>query len=144
VRLRFYMHDQPISVFSSDPTPKPERRPNWLMRWWGSLPASRQDRIAALSPVASILLFLAVIALTFAYLRIEELGREQSALAQDMDYAHERLKMRLLEEQEQLVGLTMSYGGRLISDEEFVAQAQAPSAVFLSCMPLAGSRPIAW
>ncbi len=98
---------------------------NRLMRWWANLPSSRQDRIAALSPVLAILLFLIAIATTFAYLRAEEQGRERSALLQDVDYAHQRLKMRLLEEQEQLLGLTMSYGGSVMSEEEFLVQAQA-------------------
>lgn len=98
---------------------------NRMMRWWASLPATRQDRIAALSPVLAIVLFLIAIATTFAYLRAEEQGRERSALLQDVDYAHQRLKMRLLEEQEQLLGLTMSYGGAVMSEEEFLAQAQA-------------------
>ena len=104
---------------------QPYARGNRLMRWWANLPSSRQDRLAALSPVLAILLFLVAIATTFAYLRAEEQARERSALLQDVDYAHQRLKMRLLEEQEQLLGLTMSYGGGLMSEEEFLAQAQA-------------------
>ena len=96
-----------------------------LMRWWASLPATRQDRIATLSPVLAILLFLIAVATTFAYLRAEEQTRERSALLQDVDYAHQRLKMRLLEEQEQLLGLSMSYGGGVMSEEEFLVQAQA-------------------
>ena len=98
---------------------QPYARGNRLMRWWANLPSSRQDRLAALSPVLAILLFLVAIATTFAYLRAEEQARERSALLQDVDYAHQRLKMRLLEEQEQLLGLTMSYGGGLMSEEEF-------------------------
>lgn len=117
------MSQEAIAVFSS--RPNPHAGGNRLMRWWGSLPAARQDRIAALSPVLSILLFLVAIATTFAYLRTEEQGRERNAMLQDMDYAQQRLKMRLLEEQEQLLGLTMSYGGGVMSEEEFLAQAQA-------------------
>ena len=104
---------------------QPYVRGNRLMHWWANLPSTRQDRIAALSPVLAILLFLIAIATTFAYLRAEEQARDRSALLQDVDYAHQRLKMRLLEEQEQLLGLTMSYGGGLMSEEEFLAQAQA-------------------
>ena len=117
------MSEENSTVFSAEPQ-RPIGR-NRLMRWWASLPAARQDRIAALSPVLAILLFLIALAATFAYLRAEEQVRERSALQQDLDYAHQRLKMRLLEEQEQLLGLSMSYGGGLTSREEFLVQAQA-------------------
>jgi hypothetical protein len=112
-------------AFRPTQTPAPYADGNRLMRWWASLPAARQDRIAALSPIVAIALFLIAIATTFAYLRAEEQARERSALLQDVDYAHQRLKMRLLEEQEQLLGLTMSYGGAVMSQDEFLAQAQA-------------------
>ena len=54
----------------------------WL-RWWGSLSPVRQDRFAALAPVAAVLLFLAAILSAFAYLRMEELDRAQEALKRE-------------------------------------------------------------
>ena len=117
------MKDAPISVFDSAPPPYQGR--NFLWRWWGRLSPSRQDRVATFGPIASIVLFLAANIFAFTYLRLEEQGREQDALMQDVEYAQQRLKMRLLEEQEQLIGLAMNYGNKIISDEEFVAQAQS-------------------
>ena len=64
----------------------------------GSL-AWRQDRFAALAPVA-VLLFFAILS-AFAYLRMEELDREQEAPLRDVEYAQQRVRLRLLERQEQ-------------------------------------------
>ena len=116
------MKDAPISVFESSP-PQYQGR-NFLLRWWAKLSPSRQDRVATFGPIASIVLFLAANVFAFTYLRLEEQGREQDTLMQDVEYAQQRLKMRLLEEQEQLIGLAMNYGNKIIGEEEFVAQAQ--------------------
>ena len=48
-------------------------------RWWRRLPPSRQDRVATLAPLLAVLLFLAAIVVAIAYLRYEELEREQGA-----------------------------------------------------------------
>ena len=52
----------------------------WWKRWWRRLPPSRQDRVATLAPLLSVLLFLTAIAVAITYLRYEELEREQEAV----------------------------------------------------------------
>ena len=63
----------------------------------------RQDRLAALAPLASVLLFTAAIVSAFWYLRMEEAERQQEALQRDVEYAQQRVRLRLLERQEQLM-----------------------------------------
>ena len=63
----------------------------------------RQDRLAALAPLASVLLFTAAIVAAFWYLRMEESERQQEALRRDVEYAQQRVRLRLLERQEQLM-----------------------------------------
>ncbi|WP_287916382.1 hypothetical protein, partial [Comamonas sp.] len=51
----------------------------WWRSWWRSLSPTRQDRYAALAPLASVLMFMAAIIASFWYLRTEEVDREQEA-----------------------------------------------------------------
>ena len=74
--------------------PAPPTRSLWL-RWWRSLSPVRQDRFAALAPLAAVLMFLAAILTAFWYLRMEELDREQEALRRDVEYAQQRVRLRL-------------------------------------------------
>ena len=54
--------------------PKPAwaaRASRFFSRWWRRLPPSRQDRLATIGPLISVLLFLAAIAASFWTLRNE-------------------------------------------------------------------------
>ena len=75
----------------------------WWRKWWRGLSPTRQDRFAALAPLAAVLMFLAAIVAAFWYLRAEEAEREQEALRRDVEYAQQRVRLRLLERQEQLM-----------------------------------------
>ena len=54
-----------------------------------------------MAPLVSVVLFLAAILASFAYLRLEEIDREREAVKRDVEYTQQRL--RLLERQEQLM-----------------------------------------
>ena len=95
----------------------------WL-RWWGSLSPVRQDRFAALAPVAAVLLFLAAILSAFAYLRMEELDREQEALKRDVEYAQQRVRLRLLERQEQLMRVARDLSNQDLERRDFVTRTE--------------------
>lgn len=110
--------DQPVARAKSS-TPL-----NWWYRWWRRLPPSRQDRFATLAPLLSVLLFLSAIAVAITYLRYEELEREQEAVTRDVEYAQQRLRLRLLERQEQLMRLAREVDNKEISTEEFEFQAE--------------------
>ena len=67
----------------------------WWLTWWRSQSPNRQDRFANLAPVAAVVLFLAAITTAFWYLRVEETEREQEAIKRDVEYAQQRLRLRL-------------------------------------------------
>ena len=113
--------------------PAPEQPPasppggtplDWWRRWWRRLPPSRQDRFATLAPLLSVLLFLSAIAVAITYLRYEELEREQEAVTRDVEYAQQRIRLRLLERQEQLMRLAREVDNKEISADEFEFQAE--------------------
>ena len=96
----------------------------WWKHWWRKLPPSRQDRFATLGPLLAVLLFLSAIVVAIAYLRYEEIDREQEAVTRDVEYAQQRLRLRLLERQEQLMRLAREVDNKEISVSEFEFQAE--------------------
>ena len=93
-------------------------------RWWQLLLPGR-DRIAPLAPLAAVLLFLAAIVSAFWYLRLEEMRREQEALKRDVEYSQQRLRLRLLERQEQLMRLARDMGDREMTTLQFDVRAES-------------------
>eukprot|EP01034_Spumella_vulgaris_P012272 gene12272-15625_t len=86
----------------------------WWRSWWQRQTPNHQDRFANLAPVAAVLLFLAAIASAFWYLRVEEVEREQEAIKRDVEYAQQRLRLRLIERQEQVMRLARDISNREI------------------------------
>ncbi|MFM6986295.1 MAG: PAS domain S-box protein [Hydrogenophaga sp.] len=114
------------SKASQDSPPAHQHSPlAWWRRWWRRLPPARQDRFATLAPLLSVLLFLAAIVVAIAYLRFEEMEREQEAVTRDVEYGQQRLRLRLLERQEQLMRLAREVDNREIGAEEFSFQSEA-------------------
>ena len=109
----------PLSVGTRTPTGA------WHKRWWRSQSPARQDRYAMLAPLLAVLMFLAAIVAAFGYLRLEEMDREQEAVKRDVEYAQQRVRLRLLERQEQLMRLAADVNNKQIDSEDFVAQAEA-------------------
>jgi PAS domain S-box-containing protein len=105
--------------------PKPVAR-TWPERlfghWWRRQSAARQDRYATLGPLVSVLLFLAAIILAFWYLRNEEFEREQESVKRDTEIAQTQIRLRLIENQEQLVRIAREIVTRAIDPGQFVAQ----------------------
>ena len=97
----------------------------WHKRWWRAQSPARQDRFAMLAPLLAVLMFLAAIVAAFGYLRLEEMDREQEAVKRDVEYAQQRVRLRLLERQEQLMRLAADVSNKQIDAEEFVTQAEA-------------------
>ncbi len=96
-----------------------------LHRWWGKQSPSRQDRFITLGPLLAVVLFLAAVVAAFGYLRIEEIDREQQAVKRDVEYAQQRLRLRLLERQEQLMRIGRDVSNKEIDTEEFIIQAES-------------------
>jgi PAS domain S-box-containing protein len=61
---------------------------------------------------------------SFGYLRLEEMSREQEAVQRDVEYAQQRLRLRLLERQEQLQRLASEISNKQVDAEDFVNQAE--------------------
>ncbi|MBC7456062.1 MAG: PAS domain-containing sensor histidine kinase, partial [Massilia sp.] len=95
-----------------------------LSDWWQHLPPQRQDRFAVLAPLAAVLLFFAAIASAFGYLQIEEVQREQEAVSRDVEYTQQRLRLRLLERQEQLMRIARELSNRELGADNFHNRAE--------------------
>ena len=77
-----------------------------------------------IGPIVTVLLFLTVIIASFAYLRLEEIEREQEAVKRDVEYAQQRLRLRLLERQEQLMRIARDVSSKEVDAEDFTSQAE--------------------
>ncbi len=107
-------------------TPLPVTNPVQRWRqWWQKQTPVRQDRFANLAPVAAVVLFMAAIASAFWYLRGEELEREQEAVRRDVEYAQQRLRLRLLERQEQIMRMARDISNREMRKDQFAVRADA-------------------
>ena len=96
----------------------------WWRTWWRSLSPTRQDRLAAIAPLISVALFLAAILIAFWYLRAEEVDREREALRRDVEYSQQRLRLRLLERQEQVMRLARDAANAEMGPAEFGKRAE--------------------
>ena len=92
-------------------------------RWWKQQSPSTQDRYATLGPLVSVLLFLAAIVAAFWYLRNEEIEREQEAVKRDTEVVQQQIRLRLIENQEQLLRLAREISLRTVNPEQFMNQA---------------------
>jgi hypothetical protein len=92
-------------------------------RWWRRQSAAHQDRYATLGPLASVLLFLAAIVSAFWYLRNEEFEREQEAVRRDTEVAQQQIRLRLIENHEQLTRIARELVARTLDHDEFLEQA---------------------
>ncbi|MFO1244188.1 MAG: PAS domain S-box protein [Ramlibacter sp.] len=116
-----------MQVPVSTPAPGDDRRPSsaWWRHWWRRQTPGRQDRFAMLAPLAAVLLFLAAIVSAFWYLRLEEVDREQEAVKRDVEYAQQRVRLRLLERQEQLMRVARDASNKEIDFDEFMGRAES-------------------
>ncbi len=78
-----------------------------------------------LAPLAAVVLFLAAIVSAFWYLRLEEMDREQEAVKRDVEYAQQRVRLRLLERQEQLMRIARDISNKEVDAEEFFGRAES-------------------
>ncbi len=91
-------------------------------RWWRRQSAAHQDRYATLGPLASVLLFLAAIVSAFWYLRNEEFEREQEAVRRDTEVAQQQIRLRLIENHEQLTRMARELVARTLDHDGFLVQ----------------------
>lgn len=94
-------------------------------RWWLRQTPNRQDRMAMLAPLAAVLLFFSAIVAALGYLRIEEIDREHEAVQRDVEYTQQRLRLRLLERQEQFMRVAREIANRELDTADFKVRAEA-------------------
>ncbi len=92
---------------------------SWWKRWWNQQTPLGQDRFANLAPLAAVALFLAAIMISFWYLRNEEIRREQESIKRDVEYAQQRIRLRMLERQELISQLANGIAARTIATRQF-------------------------
>ena len=92
-------------------------------RWWRRQSPARQDRFATIGPLLAVLMFLAAITAAFWTLRNEEIDRTTEALRRDTEVAQQQIRLRLIENQEQLVRLARELVTRDIDADAFQDQA---------------------
>ena len=63
-----------------------------------------------IAPVAAVGIFLLTIVSSVGYLRIEEREREQESVQRDLEYANQKMRLHLLEQQEQMLRLAREVG----------------------------------
>ena len=93
-------------------------------KWWRDQSPNKQDRFAFMAPLAAVVLFMAAITSAFWYLRYEELDREQEVIRRDVEYAQQRLRLRLIDKQAQIARLAQSIGNREITAQGFQSETQ--------------------
>jgi PAS domain S-box-containing protein len=92
--------------------------------WWRQQTPNRQDRFAFMAPLAAVVLFMAAITTAFWYLRYEELDREQEVVRRDVEYAQQRLRVRLLDKQEQIMRMAREIANHETNSKSFILEAQ--------------------
>jgi PAS domain S-box-containing protein len=93
--------------------------------WWRKQTPNRQDRFAFMAPLAAVVLFMAAITAAFWYLRYEEIDREQEVVRRDVEYAQQRLRLRLLDKQEQVMRLARDITDEQTTRQNYKAEAKA-------------------
>ncbi len=111
-------------------SPAPRRRTRvgtWGKRlfgsWWKRQSPARQDRFATIGPLISVLLFLAAMVAAFWYLRNEEFEREQESVLRDTEIAQQQIRLRMIENQEQLVRMAREVATQATDLDDFLGQA---------------------
>jgi len=122
--------DNPGMAFSAStntpaslPTASPGKTNRLFWRWWRKQSPSQQDRYATLGPLVSVLLFLAAIIAAFWYLRNEEIEREQESVKRDTEVVQQQIRLRLIENQEQLLRLAREISIKAVGPDQFMRQA---------------------
>jgi len=91
---------------------------NWKS-WWRQQSPSNQDRFALLAPIAAVAVFLVTILLSVSYLRLEEMDREQESVQRDLEFANQKMRLHLLEQQEQIFRMARDLGSEKLSVVDF-------------------------
>ena len=76
-----------------------------------------------IAPIAAVGIFLLTIVSSVGYLRIEEREREQESVQRDLEYANQKMRLHLLEQQEQMLRMAREVGNDKFTALEFASSA---------------------
>ena len=116
------MHIKDVSQVAKTPLKKIALR--WSA-WWRSQSPSKQDAFALIAPLTAVAFFFIAVAAAFSYLRYEEILREEETVRRDVEYVQERLRVRLLERQEQTMRLSRDLASEDMQEVDFIKEAGA-------------------
>ena len=91
--------------------------------WWRRQSPSKQDTFALIAPLTAVIFFFIAVAAAFGYLRYEEILREEETVRRDVEYVQERMRVRLLERQEQIMRLSRDLATQDIQEVDFIREA---------------------
>ena len=112
-----------MDLRTDPPTPSSAPTQRFIGPWWWGQSAEAQDRRATLAPLASVLLFLAVISSASWYLHAEESQRQAESLRRDTEIAQKQIRLRFTENEERLAHLARDVGVRSKPQEAFIGRA---------------------
>ncbi len=95
------------------------------MRWWRKQSPNRQDRYAVIAPLLAVLLFLITLITSITYLRIEEADRERESVRRDLEYAQQRIRLRVSERQEQLMQTARQLANQQINKQDLILDVES-------------------
>ena len=90
-----------------------------MRAWWHAQSPHRQDRLAMLAPVGAVLLFLMSVVAALVFFHLDETAHEEQAVRRGVEYAQQNLRLRLRENQEQLVRMAREITSKEWSAEGF-------------------------
>jgi len=130
-------------------TTAPTHAKRLIGRWWKRQSPTRQDHLATIAPLVSVLLFLAAITATFWYLRHEESVREAEAVKRDTEITAQQLRLRLEGNQDLLLRIARDLVSRDLTPEDFETQAlvlgsERPELTELLWLGAEGERVAGW
>ncbi|MDR0275523.1 MAG: PAS domain S-box protein [Burkholderiaceae bacterium] len=105
--------------------------------FWPGLNRRGAEWLGNFGALAAVLLFLAVVAASFWYLRQEEARREQEAVERDVEYAGQRLRLHMQERQELVMRLAREMAdGEVRQTRWFHAHAESLMAQYPGLLAL--------
>lgn len=106
------------------PPPVLEKRKNpRFLKWWFALPANKQDRIIAFTPLACLLVFIVFVLLSYVYLTNEQEKRDRINALQAMSTIEQQMRLLFVTNENVLHNLAIDV--MLSSDPSTIFQMQA-------------------
>jgi PAS domain S-box-containing protein len=81
------------------------------------------DRLLSIGPLITVVLFLTAVGVAMSFLRFEEIEREQETVTRDVEYAQQRMRLRLLTLEEHLMRAAQVVAERQTTPKAFKAEA---------------------